>query len=234
MAHRFSTANGKQVTSAWLNSLDRGGNVYPSEVGGLKVDVSGFRYHDQTSAEVQEFADVTEQSLTGSATNYVYVDDGGALVVSTDGFPDGGGSPARAREDHIPLAVVTTSGNSVTDIEDARPAMSLQRGAIELADPGDGEDLPLAGWTRAILPLEIGSGTETNPAIGNADHVDQELVVCVASAGGGTRELTFADDIHGTTSGNKWKATGIRAYGVFRADANRKWVMVANFGGVLS
>lgn len=224
MAERYRTNPKTQLTAAILNTLDRGGNVYQSDVRGLKIDVSSFYFYDQTSVGLQTYAGATEQAVAASTTNYVYLDDTGALVINQTGFP--------TAKTHIPLATVATSGNNITGIVDMRPVMTLQRGAYIMVDPATGNALPVAGWMRALVPLTIGASAETG-TVADADHIDQELVLCVHTIGAGSREYTFASAIHATTTGTKWKATALRNYGIFRADHNKKWVMVFNFGGTL-
>lgn len=224
MAERFITNPKTLLTADILNSLDRGGNVFQSSVRGLKIDVSACYYYDQTSVGLQTYAGATQQAVVGSTTNYAYLSDAGVLTINQTGFP--------TAKTHIPLAVVVTSANNITGITDMRPVMSLQRGAYIMADPATGNALPVAGWMRAIFPLTI-AGTAETGTVADADHVDQEMVLCVESIGAGSREYTFASAIHATTTGLKWKATGLRNYATFRADKNKKWVMTSNFGGTL-
>ena len=95
-----------------LNSLDMGGNVYASAVGGLKVDVSPIA--GLNNATAIDYAGVTEQSLTGGATNYIYINSAGALTINTSGFPSYPGTK------YFPLAVVVCGASTITSITDKR------------------------------------------------------------------------------------------------------------------
>lgn len=111
-AHRFEDAV-SPVSAANLNSLDRGGNVYVSSVGGLKVDVSPVRGVINSGAVIS-YAGASQQSVTGSTTNYLYLDATGALVINTSGFP------TYSSAKYYPLATVTTSSSGITAIADSR------------------------------------------------------------------------------------------------------------------
>ena len=99
-----------------LNSLDMGGNVYASEVGGLKVDVSPIR--GLIDGTVVDYAGASEQSLTGSATNYLYLNSAGTLTKNTTGFPTWGDGSGEER--YFPLAEVVCGVSTITSITDKR------------------------------------------------------------------------------------------------------------------
>lgn len=102
-----------------LNSLERGLNVYHSPTGGLFIRVTAgtvIRQGPSAPARI-DFAEVTsDQAVTGTATNYVYLDQAGALTINTSGFPE---AP------HIPLAEVATSSTTVQTVTDRRPVVYL-------------------------------------------------------------------------------------------------------------
>lgn len=103
--------NGK-LTAEKLNSLNMGGNVYQSPVGGLKVNVSPIRgLIDDVEID---YAGVDEQSLTPSSTLNIWIDDAGVLQVSAASFPTYPGTR------YFPLATVVTSGAGITSITDKR------------------------------------------------------------------------------------------------------------------
>lgn len=64
------------------------------------------------------FSGATNLSLTNNATNNIYVDNTGQVVVTTQPLP-------ADRSSHVPIATVTTSGGGVDDILDLRGELSL-------------------------------------------------------------------------------------------------------------
>ncbi len=86
-----------------------------SDAGGLSVDVTGFQY-DQAGTR-GKFAGAVGSVVVDDQTNYVYLDSVGALIINTTGFP--AGSIA-----HIRLAIVTTQGGVVVNIEDQRAILT--------------------------------------------------------------------------------------------------------------
>lgn len=95
-----------------LNSLDMGGNVYAHAGGGLNVGVSAIRGLINNVEIV--YAGISSQALTGSATNYLYIDSSGVLVVNTSGFPSYPGTK------YFPLATVVCGSATITSITDRR------------------------------------------------------------------------------------------------------------------
>jgi hypothetical protein len=99
-----------------LNSLDVGANVYHSPNGGLNVRVTGVRYLGPDGADVQYAGETSDQSVTASLTNYVYLDQAGAIQINTTGFPTAW---------HLPLAEVACSSVTVTGITNRRRPFAL-------------------------------------------------------------------------------------------------------------
>ncbi len=121
MAKHFVSGPVKtSLTAANLNSLDRGGNVWESAVGGLKVDISGMFIAKHASASLVEYAGETELALTDSATNYIYLDSSGVRHVSTSSFP-----ASFSATPYVPLAAVVCAGAVIVSINDKRPAAWL-------------------------------------------------------------------------------------------------------------
>jgi stage V sporulation protein SpoVS len=115
MATRF-VDNTTPLSAANINALDRGGNVYQSAVGGLKVDISAVRVRETGTGDI-DYAGATEQAVTGSATNRVFLNSSGTLVIQTGAFPSYPGTI------YYPLAEVVTDGSGVTSITDKRIAL---------------------------------------------------------------------------------------------------------------
>lgn len=224
MSTRFADSPGTQLTAANINSLDRGGNVYPSAAGGLIVDIAALIYWDQTSVGIQTYAGAVSQAVTNSQTNYVYLDDTGTLVNNITGFP--------TAKTHIPLATVVCAGNVITAINDKRPAMGLQSGPYLLADPGTGNPISVVGWTNASIGFEQSGATAETNTCPDAEREGQTLFLHMHTYGSGSREVTFASAIDSATH-TKWKSRGLRECAVFRSDKNKKW-NVFNSGGLVS
>jgi hypothetical protein len=90
--------------------------------------------------------DVTEQTigLTNNATNYVEVNDAGTVSSNTTGFTSG----------RIPIAVVTTSGGSISSISDKRSWIHVGGGggASPLTTKGD-----IHGFSTTDARIPVGS-----------------------------------------------------------------------------
>lgn len=99
-----------------LNSLDMGGNVYQSSIGGLNVDVSPIR--GLIAGTERAYAGSTNNALTASQTNYIYIDSSGNLQINTSGFPTYG--TGSGQQQYFPLAIVTTTVDNVDTITDRR------------------------------------------------------------------------------------------------------------------
>lgn len=69
----------------------------------------------QSGGEIIAFAGAAAQPVTASNTNYVQLDQNGAVVINITGFLDG----------YIPLAEVVTDGTDITGITDRRPFFSI-------------------------------------------------------------------------------------------------------------
>lgn len=104
-----------------VNSLEMGGNVSQSNVGGLKVDVSAIR--GLIGGVEVSYAGDSEVSVTTGVANYVYIDDTGALQVDTVGFPTYG--TGSGEELYFPLAIVTCAASTITSIADRRWRFSV-------------------------------------------------------------------------------------------------------------
>ena len=209
-----------------LNSLDRGGNVYEYSGGGLKIDVSAFWYYGPGAAAMApvQYAGATNQSVTQSTTNYVYLNDAGTLVINTTGFP--------TTTPHIPLATVTTDATSVSGVTDRRAVMQMQPGPYLMPDPTTGDPILVAGWMHALLAFTIGAAAETN-TIADASRAGQRLQLCVNTIGAGSREVTFASPFDASAN-VKWKADAVTEGAEFVSDVNLKWNLVFNRGGTLT
>lgn len=83
---------------------------YVALTGALTISVAA-AYCELNGSNVL-FAGVGSTAVTDNATNYVYIDSAGSLVINTTGFPVA---------THIRLAQVFTSGGTITSIIDVRP-----------------------------------------------------------------------------------------------------------------
>jgi hypothetical protein len=81
-----------------------------SAVAPLAVSVAA-AYYEIGGAQGQ-YAGVGSVAVTNNATNYVYLDSAGSLVINTTGFPAG---------THLRLAQVFTSGGVILNCVDVRP-----------------------------------------------------------------------------------------------------------------
>jgi hypothetical protein len=221
MSKHFVT--GTKLFADSLNSLDRGGNVFQSASGGLYIDVTGFVYWVHGDGDIQFFSEETHQGVAQSTTNYIYVDDSGALVIDS-AFP--------TEKNYIPLATVVTDSSNIVSINDKRPSMEFQRGPITLPDPGDGQAIPVEGWFSAQMAFILsGSADETN-TIAKAERFGQRLLVCVESIGTGSRTITFPAVVNGAHV--KCKLNNIRSIAEFVADGNLDWALVFSQDCVIS
>lgn len=119
-ASRRFVDNEDQLSASNLNSLDIGGNVYVSPNGGLNVRVTAMRLRNISVPEndIDYAGAATDQAVTDSTTNYVYLLISGGtptLTINTSGFPN-----YVSQQDFVPLATVVTSGGAVTSVNDKR------------------------------------------------------------------------------------------------------------------
>lgn len=110
MATRFIDGQTK-LDAANLNGLDRGGNVFQSAIGGLKIDVTACRFAKHDPWAVVTYAGATQVAVTANQTNFVYLDTSGVLQISTSAFPGAA---------HVPLAEVVCDATGITSIVDRR------------------------------------------------------------------------------------------------------------------
>lgn len=118
-----------------LNSLEMGGNTYPTPGADLRINVTAFDYWDlatQADPIRRTFAGTSSVIVASSTTNFVFLDNTNALRVNAVGFP--------TTQDHIPLAEVITDLTGVTSVTDRRPVFIL------------GQIPRLPGYAVASLP----------------------------------------------------------------------------------
>lgn len=80
----------------------------PSSSLNVKVSAGNFR---ASTGSIISYAGTASQGCTASLTNYLYLDDAGALHVSTSAFP---------ASLHVRLATVVAGSSTITSITDAR------------------------------------------------------------------------------------------------------------------
>lgn len=83
--------------------------------GGLSIGVGSFDYDLAGTKGI--FAGAVSVALTDNTTNYVYLDQAGALQVNTTGYP-------ASNTVHIRLATITTAGGVVTNCQDTRALLT--------------------------------------------------------------------------------------------------------------
>lgn len=106
-----------EVTNARL----RPGSVNTSSGGGLFVDVEGFEWELDGTKGV--YSGAVAQSVTASATNYIYLDSSGVLQINTSGFPANSVT-------HIKLAEVITNTSEVQSILDRRQFLTSNASSV--------------------------------------------------------------------------------------------------------
>ena len=119
----------------------------PSATLGVQVAAGAFI---SSTGVVVNYAGST-QTMTASATNYIYLTDAGALVVNTTGFPS-------SSTLSVPLAKVVTGTATITSVTDSR---------ITCNSVGTAAFLPLAGGTLTD-GANIVLGTTTGTKIATA------------------------------------------------------------------
>lgn len=106
------TLNGNRTL---LDSLSPVGGlaVTTKEVPSASLNVSVAPGNFATSwGNVVSYAGTTSQAVAANATNYVYLDNTGALTVNTTGFPSG--------SFYVPLARVVAQSSAISTITDQR------------------------------------------------------------------------------------------------------------------
>lgn len=83
-----------------------------SEDGALEVSVKAGKWLNGDTVVTK--AEANTETITNSATNYIYYTAAGTLTVNTTGFPDPSTTP------HIPLAEVVAAAGAITSITDRR------------------------------------------------------------------------------------------------------------------
>jgi hypothetical protein len=115
------------------------------------------------------YAGTSAQTLTASATNYVYLTDAGTLTVSTSSFPTTG--------NFVALAIVTTSSSAVTAIAEARTPWRSAGGHQGLA--------------VGTPTIAAGTGAGTSPTIAIAGS-DQAGVITLTAGSSPSASATVA------------------------------------------
>lgn len=142
------------------------GDVPESVSLNVKVGAGSFR---NSLGQVVTYAGIASQAMTTGQTNSIYLDDAGALHVSTTGFP--------ANTLHVPIAIVVAGASTITSITDARkPFHSL--GADPLiftataptptagGGAGTGPTITVSGSHRAgTISVTTGTGPSASTAI---------------------------------------------------------------------
>ena len=175
------------LTSANVNSLDVGANVFQSTAGGRNIRCTPGSFHLLNGGRITRFdfaGQLVDLLLGPSVTTFVFLDSVGVFKTNTTGFPT---------EPHVPLAEVTTDSTTVVaPIVNRRPTIVLpawnpqaplayRRLGVyvsQLAAPGGGTFVHTAlADTLLALPLPVGEGI-------TVDRVAME--VTTAGAGGST------------------------------------------------
>ncbi len=97
-----------------LNVARRAGDLRVYKDADLTFGVRAGKFANGTTAV--DYAGASSQALTNNATNYIYLQTDGTLLVNTTGFPN----PATTA--HVPLATILTSAGlyDMSDITDYR------------------------------------------------------------------------------------------------------------------
>ena len=106
--------------------------------GGLNVGAYPCDY--RLGGSDKSYAGGSGVALTDNDTNYVYLDSSNVLTTNTTGFP-------ADKSTFLPLAVVTTSGGDITDVDDRRSLVALE--VPTLTSPDD-VTLEISGGTLQI------------------------------------------------------------------------------------
>lgn len=101
-----------------LEATRRANDLRVYDEGGLEVGVKAGAFLDDTNDKVS-YAGSSGNSLTDNATNYLYLDSTGLLVINTTGFP-------ATTVVHLRLATVVTSAGDITSITDERAVHFLK------------------------------------------------------------------------------------------------------------
>jgi len=188
----------------------------------LYINIRGFRW--EMDGSKGSYAGVTAQAVTDDDTNYVYLNDSGALVVHTTGFP-------AATVTHIRLARVVAANGEITAIYEER--------ALLVSGTGGGTD------TDAIhksVAAEISTVTEKGAPVAadlvliedSADSNNKKRVQLgnlPGSGGGWVIRCTMGGDDTGAAFMNdtdwevirsfRFPGTGVVTPSVFRIVASR-------------
>lgn len=146
----------------------------------LTVSVASFRY-DMDGIK-GEYAGVASQAVTDDQTNYVYLDSGGSLQVSTTGWPG---------TKHIRLAVVSAQSGSIVSIIDHRAFMATSESGYDEKVKVSADDTT-AGFLNGKLTAGTGIVlTEQTP--GGDENLEVKLDAHAAShQNGGADEISVA------------------------------------------
>lgn len=117
-------------TTVGVNYSLAAGRVVAS-VSSLKIEVGSFKY--DIGGVRGSYAGAVSQSVTDDDTNYVYLDDAGALQINITGFP--------TDVSHIPLARVVCASGEVVAIHEERVLLASSaaaQGTCRIGFPVDG------------------------------------------------------------------------------------------------
>jgi hypothetical protein len=102
----------RKLLQRLLLATRRGNDLRVFDEGGLNVGVKGGSFHD-SAGNTFAYASSTGNALTDNATNYLYLDSAGVLIINTTGFP-------ATSVVHVRLATVPTSNAGIDNITDER------------------------------------------------------------------------------------------------------------------
>lgn len=188
----------------------------PSASLNVKVAACVFRKSDGT---LVSYAGVSSQAMTTAATNYLYLNDSGTLVVNTTGFP--------ASTFHVRLATVVAGASTVTSVTDSRVPL------VSGGNNGNTIYLALVGGTfdDSGGVITVGLGTTNGVKIGGS--ASQKLgfygaTPVVQPSGANQAAIT---DSTGGTAGFTLSAVGATNSGDVSGTINNNFASLARLVG---
>lgn len=136
------------LLSLLLGGMAIGGKVIPVAT---PLYIGVFACHYRIGATSYAFAGETGLALDANETHYVYLDTDETLKTNTTGFP----------ADCVRLAVVTTDGSGITNIDDVRMENADQGGTNDWANVAATADVDMAGYEiNDLAGMDLDDWTE--------------------------------------------------------------------------
>jgi hypothetical protein len=185
----------------------------------LNVRVAAGRFAAPNGV-VAAYAGTASQALAAGSTSYLYLTAAGVLTVNTTGFP---AAP------HVPLAVATTGGTTVTAIADWRPAFRCVSSGGSWAPVASKTAAYAATSADGVIEADATGGTFAVTLPSPVGLAGKDMVVKRANSGANNVTVGTAA---GTIDGVATKTLGAQYSAITVYSNGANWSIRSTYGTV--